>query len=175
MNRVLASGFALVALALVAPPLFSQARSAICYVLVEEGSSVEGNSLYFEKMGLDPELLSRVAPTRFTFNGKDFRMEASGSFSYRAETPVLVGRSGSAALYSVNLEFTAEPFPKARKTVVVRFRLLDLIRGGELVQPAAKAMRLAAAEAGMKSGMAWIGEMAMPSRGEFRARVLLAR
>ncbi len=175
MNRPVSICLALLAFSLLAVPTIAQARAATCYVLVEEGSSKEGNSLYFEKMGLDPELLSRVAPTRFSFNEKDFEMEASGSFSYRAETPVLVGRSGSAALYSVNLEFTAGPLPKARKTVVVRFRLSDLIKGGKLVQPAARAMRLAAAEAGLKSGMAWIGEMTMPSRGEFRARVLLAR
>jgi len=175
MNRALALSCALVGLASPAPPLFSQARDATCYVLVKEGASSEGNQLYLQKMGLDPELLSRVAPTRFTFSGKSFDLEASGNFSYEAQTPILVERSGSVVLYSVALKFTAGSFPAALKTVAVSFGLSDIVKGGEAVQPAAKAMQLAAAKAGMKTGMAWIEEMTMPARGEFRARVSLAK
>ena len=175
MNRALALSFALVALSLVAPSLFSQARDATCYVVVKEGASSEGNSLYLQKMGLDPELLSRVAPTRFTFSGKDFNMETSGNFSYEAQTPVLVARSGSVALYSVAIKFTAGTFPAALKTVAVSFGLSDIVKEGEAVQPAAWAMQLAATKAGMKTGSAWIVEMTMPARGEFRARVSLAK
>lgn len=175
MNRVLSSSLACVVLCLLALPLSAQARGATCYVVVKEGASSEGNSLYLQKMGLDPELLSRVAPTRFNLEGKKFDLEASGSFSYEAETPDLVLRSGSLALYAVALKFTAGAFPKALKTVDVSFGLSEIVRGGEAVQPAAWAMQLAAAKAGMKTGSAWIVEMTMPARGEFRARVSLAK
>jgi hypothetical protein len=79
------------------------------------------------------------------------------------------------ALYSVALQFGAEPLPAALKTVVVVFTLADLARTKDVVQPAAKAIELAAAKARMKSGMAWIVEIKMPSRGAFRATVALAK
>ena len=119
--------------------------------------------------------MSRVAPTRFSFSAKDFSLQATGDFSYEADTPVLLGRSDSLALYSVALKFRAGPFPKAWKTIDVAFGFSDIVKGGEAVQPAAEAMKLAAAKAGLKSGLAWIVDMKMPSKGQFSAKVGLAK
>lgn len=175
MNPKIRAVLVLAVLESLAQTLVAQPRLATCYVFVKEGSSSEGNSLYLDKMGLSTEALSRVAPTRFSIAGKDFSMEASGSFSYEAENPLLVGRSGSLALYSVALKFSAGPYPKGQKTFTVGFFLKDLVKAGEAVQPAAMAIQLAAAKAGMKSGTAWIEDMQMPSKGEFKAKVSLAK
>ena len=153
----------------------SKAKEAICYVIIEEGSSTEGNSLFLSKMGVDTELLSRVAPTSFALGKEKFLSRASGSFAYQAESPVLVERLGRAALYSVAITFNAGAFPRAQKTVSVSFGLSELESEGGAIQPAAKAIELAAVSAGMKSGTAWIVEMTMPSDGRFNAKVALAK
>ena len=175
MNPKIRAALVLAVLALLAQSLGAQSRATTAYVFVKEGASSEGNSLYLNKMGLPAEALSRVAPTRFVIAGKAFSMDASGSFSYEAENPVLVGRSGSLALYSVALKFTAGPYPKGQKTLTVGFSLKDLVKAGEAIQPAAMAIQLAAAKAGMKSGTAWIEDMQMPTKGEFKAKVSLAK
>lgn len=175
MKRLPGLVFALAALSLVPRSLVAQARDATCYVFVKEGASSEGNSLFLNKMGLPAEALSRVAPTRFSFAAKDFSLEATGNFSYEADTPVLLGRSGELALYSVAIKFQAGPFPKVWKTIDVVFAFKDIVQGGEAVQPAAQAIQLAAAKAGLKSGLAWIVDMRMPTKGNFKARVSLAK
>jgi hypothetical protein len=153
----------------------SKARDATCYVIIEEGSSSEGNSLFLNKMGVDTELLSRVAPTRFSSGNQKFLGQATGSFAYQAENPVLIDRSGRLALYSVAIKFSVGAFPRAAKTIAVTFSLADLEAGGGAVQPATKAIQLAAAKAGMKSGTAWILDMQMPEAGQFSAKVALAK
>jgi hypothetical protein len=184
MNRPVIFFYALGAFSLFNFPLFAQADSsglvakisdASCFVIVEEGASEEGNALFLEKMGVDAEALSRVAPTRFSFGAKNYLTRTGGSLSYEADSPVLVERSGRLALYSVAFRFSPEPLPKALKTVIVNFTLADLARTKDVVQPAAKAIALAAAKARMKSGLAWIVEMKMPARGAFRAKVGLAK
>jgi hypothetical protein len=175
MNRPIRASLVLAALLFFVHALFAQEKSATCYVFVKEGASAEGNSLYLSKMGLPAEALSRVAPTRFDFSGKSFKLSSSGSFSYEAESPVLKGRSDKLALYSVDVKFKAGPYPKATKTIDVQFSFSDIVKGGEAVQPAEKAIQLAAAKAGMKSGTAWILDMQMPSKGEFSAKVGLAK
>jgi hypothetical protein len=184
MYRQLHAHFAVATLAFLALPLIALGgqtgtepayHETTCYVLIEEGASAEGNALFLDKMGADSEALSRVAPTRFSVGAKNFLARSSGGFSYQADPPVLVERSGRLALYSVALQFGAEPLPAALKTVVVVFTLADLARTKDVVQPAAKAIELAAAKARMKSGMAWIVEIEMPSRGAFRATVALAK
>ncbi|MGA2546423.1 MAG: hypothetical protein ABSF43_07750 [Rectinemataceae bacterium] len=184
MNRPVIFFCALGALSLLVIPIFAQgdssglgtkARDASCYVIVEEGASAEGNALFLEKMGVDAEALSLVAPTRFSFGSKNSLTRTGGSLSYEADSPVLVERSGRLALYSVAFRFSPEPLPKALKTVIVNFTLADLARTKDAVQPAAKAIELAAAKARMKSGLAWIVEMKMPAHGAFRAKVGLAK
>ncbi len=146
-----------------------------CFLLVEEGKSAEGNALFLSKMGIDAEAVSRVAPTRFTVGAKDFLSRVNGSFSYQADSPVLVERSGRLALYSVALKYGVGALPAALKTVTVNFKLADFARTKDTIQPATKAIQLAVAKAGMKSGLAWIVEMDMPSKGSFRAKVALAK
>jgi hypothetical protein len=153
----------------------AKTREATCYILVEEGSSAEGNSLFLQKMGASPQALSLVAPTRFSFaSGSSFE-SASGSFSYEASTPRLVDRKGRLALYSVVVRFAAGPLPKALKTITVDVKMADLAGTADLVQPAAKAIELAAAKAGMKSGTAWVISMAMPTKAAIRVKVALAK
>jgi hypothetical protein len=153
----------------------SKAKEAVCYVIIEEGTSTEGNSLFLSKMGIDTELLSRVAPTRFSFDSAKFLSRAAGSFAYQAGSPLLIERSGRLALYSVAIKYSAGRFPRAAKTVAVTFSLSDLEPGGDAIQPAAKAIELAAKAAGMRSGTAWIVDMEMPSDGHFSAKVALAK
>jgi hypothetical protein len=153
----------------------AKAREATCYVLVEEGSSAEGNALFLQKMGLSPQALGMVAPTRFSFvSGSSFE-SASGSFSYEASTPLLVDRKGRLALYSVDVKFSAGKLPKVYKTITVDVKMADLAASGDLVQPAAKAIELAAAKAGMKSGIAWVTSMKMPTKSAIKVKVSLAK
>jgi hypothetical protein len=161
-------------------PLFEsatgpKAREATCYVLVEEGKSAEGNSLFLQRMGLNPQALSMVAPTRFSFAAGSSFSRAGGSFSYEGGQPILVDRKGRLALYSVAVKFWGEAFPKAFKTYTVDLSVADLAANADLVQPAEKAIEKAAAKAGVKSGLAWIIEMKMPTRGSIRVKVGLAR
>ena len=148
---------------------------ATCYVLIEEGASSEGNSLFLNKMALESELLSRAAPTRFQSGSKIHLSTAEGSFSSEAEQPELVLRSGAFALYSVELRFKSSPFPKAKKNVKVSFSLADLMARGDIVQPAAMAIGLAAKAARMSSGRAWIQSMRADSAGAFTATVALSK
>jgi hypothetical protein len=149
-------------------------RELVCFVVAEEGASSEGNSLYLSKMGVDPEALRSFAPSRFTSGLAGFKTVAEGKFSYEADTPVLADRSGKLVLYEVPVRLSAAAPPKARATVTVEFGLKDLRSGGGIVQPAVRAMQLAAAKAGIKSGIAWIVEMERVSTGMLRAKVGLA-
>jgi hypothetical protein len=126
-------------------------------------------------MGADPEALRSFAPSRFTAGSGAFTAAAQGQFSYEAGTPVLRDRAGKLALYEVPLRLSAPPPPKAQITVTVQFRLRDLASGRGIAQPAIRAMQLAAAKAGMRSGIAWIVEMARVAPGTLRAKVGLAR
>lgn len=174
MTRLIRTFCAIVAV-LAAAPALAQTRGATCYVFVEEGASADGNSMYLNKMGLPAEALSRVAPTRFSFAKKEFSLEAAGSFSYEAGTPALLGRTGRLALYSVAIQFQPHPLPRVWKTVSVAFSLKDVLKGKDFVQPAAEAIRRAALQAGVTSGLAWIVDMQMPTKGNFRAKVSLAK
>jgi len=148
---------------------------ATCYVLIEEGMSSEGNSLFLSKMAFDTELLSRVVPTRFQTGSKIKLSRAEGSFSYEAGSPGLVLRSGDFALYSVELRFKSSSFPKAKKKIKVSFSFADLIAGGDIVQPAEMAIGLASKAARMSTGKAWIQSMRANSAGAFTATVALSK
>jgi hypothetical protein len=150
-------------------------RASTMYILVEEGASAEGNALFLKKMGLEPKLLSRALPVRFESRGGRFAVKAEGSLSYESAEPVLVERSGKLALYSVALKIRGGALPKAKKTETVDFSLAELEKSRDLVQPADRAIELAAAKAGMKKGRAWIVEITMPAPGRFEARVGLAK
>jgi hypothetical protein len=146
----------------------------VCYLLIEEGGSAEGNSLYLKKMALDAAALSRSLPTRFS-SGARIALESEGAVRFEAEEPVLVERRGRLALYSVALSLEALALPRAQKTVTVDFSLADLARSKDLLQPADKAILLAAAKAGMRSGSAWVLDIRMIGRGKFRAKLGLAK
>jgi len=75
----------------------------------------------------------------------------------------------------VAIRYAAEPLPKAYKTITVDVKMADLAGTGDLVQPAAKAIELAAAKAGMKSGIAWIVSMKMPTKAAISVKVALAK
>jgi len=158
-------------LAFGAPASGAAATERLCYVLVREGDSAEGNALYLRKMLLDPAALSRAVPTRFRLK-PSFTLEAEGRLqSVEAGEPVLVARRGRLALYSLSLGLDDKELPKAQKTLVVEFSLADLARTGDQVQPADRALALAAAKSGLKSGSAWIIDMTMSSKSLFRAKV----
>jgi hypothetical protein len=152
-----------------APP-----STARCFVVMAEGASPEGNSLYLRKMGVEPSLLRLFAPTRFRVSPAGVVTSAEGQFSYEAESPQLVVRSRGLAVYALSLRYRAERMPAAKATLVVDFKLSELAAGAGLVQPAEKAIELAAAKARMRSGLAWIVSMEMPTQSSFRARVQLA-
>jgi len=185
MNRVLVLVRAAAALCLVflpvlvscsPAPVSDKYRSAQCFVIIKQGASAEGNALFLRKMALESGLLSRVEPTRFA-TGPRFSLTRAGKEELRsqAEEPVLVERRGVLALYSVDFKIEAQKLPRAQKTVTVDFSLADLAKTGDLLQPSDKALLLAAADAGMRSGVAWIIEMQMPAKGQFRATVGLSR
>jgi hypothetical protein len=150
-------------------------RSITCFVVVEEGASSEGNSLFLQRMGADPEALKSFAPSRFTRSGGRFSATVSGSFAYQADTPELVERSGRLALYQVPVRLKAQLPPKPEKSVQVTISLSDLGKAGAVMQPAYKAMDLAAASLKWKSGSAWIIEMQSLGKGKLKAVVGLAR
>ncbi len=179
MNRRFSGVLAFFALVLFTVPLSAlgglKSGNATCYVLVEEGSSSEGNKLYLDKMLVGGEVLSRLAPTSFDTRAKNFLTRGSANFSYEAGTPVPVERSGSWVLYSVDLKYKAGPYPKVYKTITVDITIADLKVGKELLQPATKAIELAAAKAGLSSGTAWIVGMSMPSRAVIRVKVSLSK
>lgn len=149
-------------------------RSARCFVVMEEGASSDGNSLYLNKMGVEPAIIRLFAPTRFTIGTKGLETKADGEFSYEAMGIELVERSRGIAVYAVGVTYRAAAMPAAKATVVVDFTLTDLQRGRGLVQPAEKAIELAAAKAHMRAGLAYIVEMQMPSPHGFRAKVRLS-
>jgi hypothetical protein len=150
-------------------------RSLDCYVVVKEGSSSEGNSLFLQKMGIDPEALKSFAPTRFSRVGSRFSASVQGTFAYEAESPVLVERGGGLALYEVAVRLRSDPLPSPTKKVTVTLLVGDLARSGELVQPALRAMDLAAASVKWTSGSAWIIDMRTEGAGKLKAVVGLAR
>jgi hypothetical protein len=151
----------------------TQVRSALCYVVMETGASSEGNSLYLKKMGVEPGLLKLFAPTRFTIEGKGIKTQAQGDFAYQAEGPELVVKSKALAVYGVQVKYRAVTPPKAQKTIAVDFTLGDLSGAKGLVQPAEKAMLLAAAKAKLSSGTAWVVEMSY-AKSSFHAKVELS-
>lgn len=149
-------------------------RNARCFVVIEEGASSEGNSLYLQKMGVDPAILRLFAPTRFLMGAKGIETKVEGEFSYEAMGTELVARSNRLAVYAVSVNYRAAAMPEAKATVVVDFKLSDLAKGRSLVQPAEKAIAIAAAKSHLSSGVAWIVEMEMPTPQSFRAKVRLA-
>ncbi len=149
-------------------------RTAECFVLIEEGASSEGNSLFLSRMGVEPELLRYWVPTRFTKTGKLKSTAAEGKLSYTAETPVLLEKKGKSALYQVPVTFGGPALPKAEKTVKVDFRLKDLLVKGDILQPGAMAIELAVAKAGMAEGRAWVIDMKRLKDGSLRATVGLS-
>ncbi len=174
MRRLLAAIIAssLASLAFGAPAAAtSETKEKLCYVLVQEGASAEGTALYLRKMLLDPARLSRFAPTRFKLKPR-FSLETEGSLhGVEAGAPVLVERRGRLALYSLALGIEEKDLPKAQKTIVVEFSLANLARTGDQVQPADRALALAAAKSGLKRGSACVIDMTLSSKGLFRAKV----
>jgi hypothetical protein len=149
-------------------------RSIKCYVVMREGASAEGNALYLQKMGVEPEALKSFAPANFSRAGGEFSVSVRGKLSYSAETPVLLERSGSVALYEVAVALRADDPPQAKKRVRVTVKLGDLAKAKELAQPAVRAMDLAAAAAKMRKGTAWIIEMEYAGKGRLEALVGLS-
>jgi hypothetical protein len=170
--RVIALLACIIGLELRAEAAKAPVISMTCFVVMEEGSSSEGNSLFLKKMGVEPSLIKLFAPTSFITLEKGIKTQAKGDFAYEAGSPELVTRSKRLALYEVPVRYRASSPPKAAKSVVVEFKLEDLARSGGLVQPAEKAIALAAAKAAMKSGTAWVVEMSY-AKGSFKAKVEL--
>jgi hypothetical protein len=150
-------------------------RDITCYIVMEEGNSSEGNSLYLQKMGVDPEAIKTFAPVRFTRVGGKFSASVQGAFAYQAETPTKVDRSGRLGLYEVPLRLKADPPPAAAKTVTVTILLSDLAKSGDIVQPSIMAMDKAAASLKWTEGTAWIIEMSRAGKGKLKAVVGLAK
>jgi len=150
-------------------------RDITCYVVMEEGNSSEGNSLYLRKMGVDPEAIKTFAPVRFSRAGGKFTTSVQGVFAYQAETPVQVDRSGRLGLYEVPLRLKADPPPAAAKTVTVTVLLWELAKSGGIVQPSVQAMDKAAASLKWTEGTAWIIEMSRAGKGKLKAVVGLAK
>lgn len=173
-NALISLLFLCLASSLLAQASPAPARGARCYLVMEEGSSDEGNSLYLQKMLIDPSLLKLFAPTRFKRAQGRIELISSGQFSYESEGPQLIARSKRLVVYAVDLRYSAPRAPKAAKTIVVDFKLAELSRGRDLVQPAERAIELAASKAGMASGLAYIASMEMPSPQSFRAKVELS-
>ena len=151
----------------------AQVRSTRCFVVMQEGASSEGNSMYLKKMGVEPGLLKLFAPTRFTVEGKSVKTQVQGDFAYQAESPELVVKSKALAVYGVQVKYKAITRPKAQKTITVDFSLGDLAGAKGLVQPAEKAILLAAAKAKLSSGTAWVVEMSY-AKASFHAKVELS-
>jgi hypothetical protein len=147
----------------------------VCYVVIQAGSSDEGDALFLQKMAVDTEASKRIAPTRFSLVAHKFRAASTADVRYQAGSPELVRSSKGLSLYSVPLRFFAPAYPMALRVVTVNFFLGDLTTGGDLVQPSLEAMRLAVAKSGLSSGSAWIVGMDMPSPGAFRAKVGLSK
>ena len=59
----------------------------VCYVVIQAGSSDEGDALFLQKMALDTEALKRVAPTRFAFVDHKFQVNSSADVRYQAGSP----------------------------------------------------------------------------------------
>jgi hypothetical protein len=150
-------------------------RDITCYVVMQEGNSSEGNSLFLKKMGVEPEVLKSFAPSRFSRVGGKFSISVEGSFGYEAGTPVLIERSGKLALYELPLRLRADPPPAPAKTVTVTVLLSELAKSGALVQPAQKAMDKAAASLGWTKGIAWIIELRPAGSGKLKAIVGLVK
>jgi hypothetical protein len=150
-------------------------RNLTCYVVMEEGASADANSLFLKKMGLDPELLRTYCPSSFTRGATGFVTRAQGSFSYQADTPVLVDRSGKVVMYEVAVKLKTDSLPKAMQTVTVSVDFADLRKAKGLVQPAIKAMDYAAEKAALRSGWAWIISMKRVGAGKLEAVVGLSK
>lgn len=150
-------------------------RTLVCYYVVEEGASSDGNSLFNKKMAFEPEVLRSYCPSTFSRGPTGFATRAEGTFAYQAETPVAVDRNGKSVLYEVEVRLRTDTPPMAAKTLTVTIDFADLRTGKGLVQPAVKAMEYAAAKAGMKSGWAWIISMKRIGPGRLEAVVGLAR
>jgi hypothetical protein len=75
----------------------------------------------------------------------------------------------------VPIRFRAEPYPQNFTTSVVDIKIADLANTRDVIQPGAKAIELAASRSGLKSGLAWVIGMEMPTRSIIRVRVALAR
>jgi hypothetical protein len=152
-----------------------RAREISCYVAMEEGASSEGNALFLQKMGVDPEAVKTFAPMRFSRAGGKFTATVQGAFAYQAETPRRISSSGTLALYEVPLKLKSDPPPKPETTVKVTILLSELSVAGGIVQPSIAAMGKAAAAKKMDSGTAWIIEMSYAGKGKLKALVGLAK
>jgi len=150
-------------------------RTITCYVVVEEGASSDANSLYLQKMGLDPELLRSFCPSTFARGPTGFATRAQGTFSYQADAPVLVDRSGKLAMYEVPVKLKADAPPRSGTKVTVIVDFADIRKGKGLVQPSIKAMDYAADKAGLRSGWAWIISMKRIGEGKLEAVVGISK
>jgi hypothetical protein len=150
-------------------------RSLTCYVVMEEGASADANSLFLNKMGMDPELLRAFCPSTFSRGPTGFVARAQGTFAYQADSPVLVDRSGKVIMYEIPVKLKSDPLPKATTTVTVAVDFADLRKAKGLVQPSIKALDYAAEKAGMRSGWAWVVSMKRVSAGKLEAVVGLSK
>ncbi len=149
-------------------------RDVECFAVASLGASSEGQRLYLQGMGFGPEALRGFAPSRFSRGSGKFFSHTEGAFGYEANTPVEVARSGSLVLYKVAATVRSAPPPRAAKTITVDISLRGLAGTGDAVQPGIKAIELAAAKAGWRSGLAWVLGMQWRAPDVLRARVALA-
>ena len=151
-------------------------RAVDCYVVVKEGASAEGTQLYLRNMLLEPEMLRTFAPARFTLSGGRFSLAAAAGFSYEAEGPTLVQRSGDYGLYTARAKVRGPAGPWLAKSVAVELKMADLVGpGGEIAQPGLRAIEMAASKTGWPSGLAWVESMSLQRSGSLRVVVRLSR
>gem|GEM_PF-1995549 len=150
-------------------------RDVVCYVVVEESQSSEGDELFLRKMGVDPEAVKTFAPVSFSRRGGKFEAVVRGAFGYQARNPRRLASSGKLALYEVPLKIKSDPPPRPWKTARVSIDIAELSPSGGIVQPSVAAMDKAAAALKVTSGMAWIIEMRYSGKGRLNALVGLAR
>lgn len=151
-----------------------ETREVDCFAVAQDSASSEAQALYLQRMGFAPEALRGFALSSFERDSTGFSCHTEGVFGYESDTPAVVARSGGLVLYEVRAKVRSSPPPRAKKTVSVDLRFSELAATGESVQPGIKAIELAAAKAGWRSGHAWILSMKWRGSGVLRATVALA-
>jgi len=151
-------------------------RAVRCFALVVEGPSSEANELYLKNMGIKPEAMRAFVPSHFVLEaGRVAIEEGESDFGYEAETPRLVERRGTLALYEVEASIRGPLPPQPEKTVVVDIPFAVLFAGDDVAQPGMRAIESAAKKLGWKAGSAWIRSMRLKGAQTLRVEVGFTR